>query len=127
LEFITIGGESAVAIPIASGSLALITDGAVKVGIGISCFKNAENTNLNDKKIVKSSGQLQKQIEKGQAPNSIERVDKKRGPFEKDHIHFKDNSALNIDGTWKHGGKILTQQEIKWLLKNGEILSNVVF
>ena len=45
LEFITVGGGSAVAIPAAAGSLALIADGAVKVGIGISCFKNSNNNN----------------------------------------------------------------------------------
>ncbi len=120
MEIASFGLGSPVAIPVVAGSLALIADGAVKIGIGISC-KMAENTNSNDKNIVrsKSSGQLQKQIEKGQAPRSIERVDKGRGSFEKDHIHFKDNSALNIDGTWKHGEKVLTQQEIKWILKNG--------
>ena len=45
LEFITVGGGSAAAIPAAAGSLALIADGAVKVGIGISCFKNSNNNN----------------------------------------------------------------------------------
>lgn len=35
----------------------------------------------------------------------VDRVDKGRGPFEKDHVHFGDGErspALNHDGTWKH-------------------------
>lgn len=34
-------------------------------------------------------------------------------------MHFKDGSALNIDGTWKHGSKTLTSKEIKFLKDNG--------
>ena len=36
---------------------------------------------------------------------------------EQDHIHFKGkgNNALNIDGTWKHGGRELTNEEKKYL------------
>lgn len=36
---------------------------------------------------------------------------------EQDHVHFSDGSALNYDGTWKHGGKNLTTKEIRWLEK----------
>ena len=65
---------------------------------------------------------MQKQVEKGKAPDSVDRVDKGRGSFEKDHVHFKGKnggSALNSDGTWKHGSKELTNAEKKWLQKNG--------
>lgn len=37
------------------------------------------------------------------------------GDFEKDHVHFKDKSALNNDGTWKHGKRDLTNKEKEWL------------
>lgn len=67
----------------------------------------------------KSPGNLQKQVEKGQAPKSVDRVDKGRGPFEKDHIEFKDGRALNQDGTWKHGEGGLTNEESDWVTKNG--------
>ncbi len=67
----------------------------------------------------KSPGNLQKQVEKGQAPKSVDRVDKGRGPFEKDHIEFKSGDALNQDGTWKHGGRELTGEETDWVQKNG--------
>ena len=67
----------------------------------------------------KSPGNLQRQVEKGQAPKSVDRVDKGRGPFEKDHIEFKSGDALNQDGTWKHGGRELTGEEAEWVQKNG--------
>jgi len=71
----------------------------------------------NDEK--RTPGNLQKQIEQGKAPKSVDRADKGRGDYEKDHIHFEDGPALNSDGTWKHGEKSLTQQEVEWLQKNG--------
>jgi len=30
-----------------------------------------------------------------------------------------DGSTLNSDGTWKHGGKEPTRQEVEWLERNG--------
>ena len=50
-----------------------------------------------------SAGNIQRQVERGQVPREIDRVDKGRGPYEKDHIELKDGRALNRDGTWKHG------------------------
>ncbi len=44
---------------------------------------------------------------------SIIRVDKGKVIFEKDHIHIEEGYDLNYDGTWKHGKKILTKQEIQ--------------
>lgn len=66
-----------------------------------------------------SAGKMQKEVEKGQAPKSVDRVDKGRGPHEQDHTHFTDGHALNKDGTWKHGGRDLSKQEGKWLNKHG--------
>jgi RHS repeat-associated protein len=66
-----------------------------------------------------TAGNMQRQVERGQAPRSVDRVDRARFPFEKDQVHFKDGHALNYDGTWKHGGRALTNAESDWLLKNG--------
>jgi len=70
-----------------------------------------------------SAGNMQKQVEKGQAPRNVDRVDKGRGPFEQDHIHFEETkgkeNALNRDGTWKHGGRPLSSDEQMWITKNG--------
>lgn len=63
--------------------------------------------------------QLQKQVDRGQAPKSVDRVDSPRFPNEKPHIEFKDGNALNSDGTWKHGGRALTNAEKEWVVKNG--------
>jgi RHS repeat-associated protein len=75
---------------------------------------------INSKdKSRQSSGTLQKQVEQNKAPKSIDRIDRGRGEYEKDHVHFKDGSALNYDGSWKHGEKLLTRDEIQWMTKNG--------
>ena len=67
----------------------------------------------------KSPNQLNKSIERGQAPRGIVRVDTPKIKNEKLHVHFDDGSALNIDGTWKHGGRDLTRSQKKWLQDNG--------
>jgi len=66
-----------------------------------------------------SPNQMQKQVEAGQAPKSVDRVDSPRFPFEKPHIEFEDGNALNNDGTWKHGGRELTNTEKDWITSNG--------
>ena len=66
-----------------------------------------------------SPNQMQKQVERGQAPKTVIRVDQARVPFEKPNVHFADGSALNMDGTWKHGGRELTSAEANWLSGNG--------
>lgn len=67
----------------------------------------------------KKEGNMDEQVKRGQAPKTIERVDKARIPHEKDHVTFKDETALNYDGTWKHGIRQLINKEKKWILKNG--------
>jgi len=66
-----------------------------------------------------STNQMQKQVEAGKAPKSVDRVDTPRYPNEKPHIEFNDGNALNNDGTWKHGGRPLTNEEAGWVTKNG--------
>lgn len=38
---------------------------------------------------------------------------------EQPHVHFKDGSALNKDGTWKHGHGKLTNEQKQYLKQNG--------
>jgi len=129
-EFIGYGVGSIAAVPIAAGSFALIGKGVAEVSAGLAIWKNAEtktDKNIESIKIPENRsirekttpGNLQKQVQQGKAPKSVERVDKGRGDYEKDHVHFEDGSALNIDGSWKHGGRKVTRQEAEWLLKNG--------
>lgn len=61
-------------------------------------------------------------ILRGGAPKGLTRVDRGKIPGEQTHIHFEDGSALNMDGTWKHGGTSLTNAQIKWLEANGWVV-----
>ncbi len=67
-----------------------------------------------------SQNQMQKQVEKGQAPNEVDRVDKAHSKNGQDHVHFKDGTALNKDGTIHdegHGTPKLTKKILDWLNK----------
>lgn len=66
-----------------------------------------------------SPNQLNKAIQQGKAPRGITRIDTPKTTHERLHVHFKGGAALNIDGTWKHGFKVLTKEEAEWLLANG--------
>jgi len=66
-----------------------------------------------------STNQIEQKIKKGQAPKNIKRADKGKVKGEQDHIHLEDGSALNKDGSWKHGGRDLTNKEKDWLADNG--------
>ena len=92
-----------------TGPKAVVIGGAVLVAAymvnDIATNLTAEATN------VSSPGSMQKQVEKGPAPKSVDRVDQGRGQNEKDHVHFKDGSALNKDGSWKHGKRKITKKE----------------
>ncbi|UCD29733.1 MAG: hypothetical protein JSV03_04415 [Planctomycetota bacterium] len=58
-----------------------------------------------------SAHQVNKLIRTGKAPKTIKIANSPRIAYEKKHIHFFDGTALNFDGTWKHGKKILTNAE----------------
>ncbi len=49
---------------------------------------------------------LQREVEKGRAPKEVDRVDKPHVKGQKPHVHFKDKTSLNNDGTVhdKHKG-----------------------
>ena len=65
---------------------------------------------------------MQKQVERGQAPNDIERVDKPHVPGQQPHIHFKDGTSINRDGTIHdahRGTPNISKKVIEWLIQNG--------
>ena len=62
---------------------------------------------------------MQKEVERGQAPKSVDSVHKGLIPNEKDHVHFTDGSARNQDGTWKHGFSDISNKVKDWLGKHG--------
>jgi hypothetical protein len=61
-------------------------------------------------------------------PKSVQRVDDARNPSggEVPQVHFKDGSALNIDGAWKHGARTLTGDERDWLTGVGWVLPDLL-
>ena len=63
--------------------------------------------------------QMNQAIRRGNAPGGINRIDTPKIENELLHAHFDDGSALNIDGTWKHGGFDLTNGQMEWLRQNG--------
>jgi hypothetical protein len=69
-----------------------------------------------------SPNQMDRAIQRGQAPRGFMRVDPPRVPGEQYNIHFDDGSALNMDGTWKHGGQVLTRAQAEWLAENGWVV-----
>ncbi|MEW6609763.1 MAG: hypothetical protein AB1414_20340, partial [bacterium] len=71
------------------------------------------------KEITGKVNQMNKEIITRKAPKNIKRVDKGKIKGEQDHVHFKDGSALNKNGTWKHGYRYLTNQEKEWLKHHG--------
>ena len=77
------------------------------------------NRNKKTFSLPKSINQLQKDVERGKAPKEIDRFDKGKGENEKPHVHFVDGTALNKDGTLKHGEKLnISNKTKKYLEKN---------
>ena len=83
---------------------------------------NSQNSTRNSNERT-SPNQMQEQVNRGQAPREVDRVDKGKPsiPDNKDHIHFKDGTALNYDGSPSHEGNGLpkiTRAISDWIQKN---------
>ena len=65
---------------------------------------------------------MRKQVERGQAPSTVVRVDNPKIPGQLPHIHFSDGTAMNIDGSVHdamRGAHTLTNSERIWIFDNG--------
>jgi len=80
-------------------------------GKGIEAAKGAAK--------VLSPNQMNKAIQRGQAPPGLERIDIGKVKGEQTHATFGSGAALNKDGTWKHGQERLTNAQKHWLRSNG--------
>ena len=107
-----------------TGGATLIATGAATATAGTMLMANAGKNASEGYDRGTSGGsvnQMKQRVNKGQAPKSITRVDKMDGNENKQHhVHFKDGSALNKDGTWKHtpkkgGEHVFTNKEIDFL------------
>ena len=123
-------GAPAGGLAVAMGE-AFAGTGILKVAAGTILTANAQNnkeygyyrgTSLNNNTSIqpKSINQLQREVERGNAPTGITRFDKGNPRHnELDHVHFHDGSALYKDGTWKHGHGKLTNEQRTYLKNNG--------
>lgn len=65
---------------------------------------------------------------KGRTPRNVERVDRPHNPNvpnQKPHIHFKDGTSINLDGTPHdagHGIAVIIEAVREWLEANGYII-----
>ena len=71
-----------------------------------------------------SAKEMQRQVRRNQAPKDVDHVDTANPdiPGHKDHVHFKDKTVLNYDGTVSHEGKgipYISRAVREWLLSNG--------
>ncbi len=128
----TVAGAPEGAIAVAGGAATAAT-GAALVSGGMVVLANAAD-NVKDgynrgndqtsgeKKKPASYGHIQRLIEKGQAPKSFESAHKGHGPKGKPHIHLKNGSSFNLDGS-KHDTKNykgqLTNEEKQFIREQG--------
>ena len=94
------------------------------VGESSILVHNADCGNGSEAEKPDSPSQLQREVEKGQAPREVDRVDKAHNPDvpdQKPHVHLKDGTSLNNDGTVHdvHNGiPKISKEVLKWLLKH---------
>jgi hypothetical protein len=68
---------------------------------------------------------MQREVEKGQAPKDVDRVDPAHNPEvpnQQPHVHYGDGTATNQDGTVHDAHKgipDLTKKVVNWLEKHG--------
>ena len=119
-EGVTMAGTGAV---VAAGS-------ALAKTVGVMMLANtAHNSNSgyqhgsenkSDNNTKKTTSQLQKEVVKGKAPKSIERFDKAHSSKGQDHVHFKDKTSVNKDGSVHdahHGEHKWKKAEVDYLRK----------
>ncbi|PWJ72508.1 UNVERIFIED_ORG: RHS repeat-associated protein, partial [Pantoea agglomerans] len=69
-----------------------------------------------------SPGSMQKEVERGQAPREIERVDRGHIPGQEAHVHYSDGTSSNLSGgihDAHRGVPKPTKKARKWLISHG--------
>ena len=69
-----------------------------------------------------SPNQMNKQVERGQAPKGVQRVDNPDAQYAEPHVHFDDGTSITQSGKIHdagHGTPRLTNAIIDWLHNNG--------
>ena len=131
--FGTAGTASPASIPMTMAGAGMVAHGSAVVGKSVADLMSSESfspmtaTKSNgksahlssEKQQPKSLNQLNKDIQKGNTPKDIMRFDKAHTKGGQEHVHFKDGSALNKDGTWKEGDFKITKEIQEYLKENG--------
>ena len=115
------GGAATVAASelVKSAGIMLMANSAANKAEGYERGKSDPSREKTDQIKPLSSNQLNKMIHTGKTPKGIKRFDTPKIKGEQNHVHFDDGSALNIDGTWKHGQRELNRETIVFLKQNG--------
>jgi RHS repeat-associated protein len=89
-------------------------------GNASSNWKNVSQNKIQNWAQTKSINQLNKEIATWKAPKELLRIDPAKIKWEQVHAHFRvnKNTALNIDGSWKHGFMNLSKSTFNWLKSN---------
>ena len=88
----------------------------------LSKITGYSNEIFNNHFHITSQNQIQKIVERGQDPKEVDRVDKAHTKYGQEHVHFKDGTAINKDGTTHddgHGIPKLNKKVLYWLNGNG--------
>ena len=119
----TIAGTTVTASAVTSIAVSIVVTGIAVMGTA-AVASISEASDLGKKKKPTSQNQMQKQVESGKAPKEVDRVDKPHvnAPKQQDHIHFKDGSAINVDGSMSHDSRgipQITRAILEWIISNG--------
>ncbi|MFZ6027927.1 MAG: RHS repeat-associated core domain-containing protein [Chloroflexota bacterium] len=108
-----------VAIPVEVIIAVAGTAAAVHGGYTVKYIKSNPLSRSSNSSKRLTPNQMNQAILRGKAPAGVKQVHMPKVPGEQLHVHFTDGSALNIDGTWKHGGLELSNSQMEWLKQNG--------
>ena len=123
-------------VAVVAGSTTLVVAGAAEVAASASLVyssvsnfgRDADELKAanNKEKKVTSPNQMNKQIQKGQAPRGVKRVDNPDSQYAEPHVHFEDGTSITQSGKIhdaNHGSPKLTRPILEWLHNNGWCLN----
>ena len=128
----TTGAGALAGVPVMVVSGSAIAAGSVELAQGVGVVYSSlgnlgkDLSEFRTTKKITSPNQMQSQVEKGQAPKNVDRVDKSDPLYSKPHVHFKDGTSITIDGEIhdSHNGKPkLSREVLDWLHINGWCLN----
>lgn len=94
-------------------------------GLLTSASKEAEDKAKDNPDVAEnatSPNQMEQEVKRGQAPKDVKRVDNAHDSKGQPHVHFKDGTSLNRDGTIHdkgHGRPNPSSKVWDWLYKHG--------